>query len=122
MGNESGYGDNHIVMAEWTKARDASRLVHYEGADPRYYSNSDTSCLDLDSRMYPSVKEIERYALDENSTKPLFLCEYSHAMGNVILSGAGSGSCGPQLAEPYRFAEESFDFELTIQPIFKEEE
>jgi len=82
MGNESGYGDNHIAMAEWTKARDASRLVHYEGADPRYYSNSDTSCLDLDSRMYPSVKEIERYALDENSTKPLFLCEYSHAMGN----------------------------------------
>lgn len=38
------------------------------------------------------------------------------------MSGAGSGSCGPQLAEPYRFAEKSFDFELSIQPVFKEEE
>ncbi|MDU4696160.1 MAG: glycoside hydrolase family 2 TIM barrel-domain containing protein [Paenibacillus sp.] len=82
MGNESGYGPNHMAMAEWTKARDASRPVHYEGADPRYYSDPNTSCLDMDSRMYASVKEIERYALDENSTKPLFLCEYSHAMGN----------------------------------------
>ncbi|GJM83030.1 hypothetical protein HMSSN139_55260 [Paenibacillus sp. HMSSN-139] len=82
MGNESGYGANHMAMAEWTKARDASRPVHYEGADARYYGDPDTACLDLDSRMYPSVQEIERYALDENSTKPLFLCEYSHAMGN----------------------------------------
>ncbi|WP_068784704.1 glycoside hydrolase family 2 TIM barrel-domain containing protein [Paenibacillus phocaensis] len=82
MGNESGYGANHKAMAEWTKARDTSRPVHYEGADARYYGDPDTACLDLDSRMYASVKEIERYALDENSTKPLFLCEYSHAMGN----------------------------------------
>ncbi|GIP48409.1 beta-galactosidase [Paenibacillus sp. J53TS2] len=82
MGNESGYGANHMAMAEWTKARDASRPVHYEGADARYYGDPNTDCLDLDSRMYPSVKEIERYAQDENSTKPLFLCEYSHAMGN----------------------------------------
>lgn len=82
MGNESGYGANHMAMAEWTKARDASRPVHYEGADARYYGDPDTACLDLDSRMYASVKEIERYAQNENSTKPLFLCEYSHAMGN----------------------------------------
>ncbi|GJM75305.1 hypothetical protein HMSSN036_75210 [Paenibacillus macerans] len=82
MGNESGYGPNHIAMAEWTKARDASRPVHYEGAAARYHGDPHTECLDMDSRMYASVPEIEAYAKDENNAKPLFLCEYSHAMGN----------------------------------------
>lgn len=82
MGNESGYGPNHIAMAEWTKARDASRPVHYEGAAARYHGDPNTECLDMDSRMYASVPEIEAYAKDENNAKPLFLCEYSHAMGN----------------------------------------
>ncbi|RKN79077.1 glycoside hydrolase family 2 TIM barrel-domain containing protein [Paenibacillus ginsengarvi] len=82
MGNESGYDANHIAMAEWTKARDSSRPVHYEGAAPHYKGSADTECLDLESRMYASVQAIEEYATNGNSTKPLFLCEYSHAMGN----------------------------------------
>ncbi|WP_342774601.1 glycoside hydrolase family 2 TIM barrel-domain containing protein [Paenibacillus piri] len=82
MGNESGYDINHIAMAEWTKSRDASRPVHYEGAAPRYEGNPNTECLDVDSHMYATVDYIEQYARDERSTKPLFLCEYSHAMGN----------------------------------------
>ena len=32
LGNESGYGDNHVKMAEWMHANDPTRLVHYEGA------------------------------------------------------------------------------------------
>ncbi|WP_281888668.1 glycoside hydrolase family 2 TIM barrel-domain containing protein [Paenibacillus sp. YYML68] len=82
MGNESGYGPNHIAMARWTRERDASRPVHYEGAAPLYLGHEDVSCLDMESRMYASVPEIEAYAKDEASTKPLLLCEYSHAMGN----------------------------------------
>lgn len=82
MGNESGYDVNHISMAEWTKRRDASRPVHYEGAAPKYGGNPDVECLDMESRMYASVEYIEEYALNESNGKPLFLCEYSHAMGN----------------------------------------
>lgn len=82
LGNESGYEANHIAMAEWTRLRDASIPVHYEGAAPHYEGNPYIDCLDLESRMYASVKEIEAYALDGNQKKPLFLCEYSHAMGN----------------------------------------
>ncbi|MCR8632672.1 glycoside hydrolase family 2 TIM barrel-domain containing protein [Paenibacillus radicis (ex Xue et al. 2023)] len=82
MGNESGYDVNHIAMAEWTKVRDASRPVHYEGAALRYNGNPNTECLDVDSHMYASVEYIENYALDDRTSKPLFLCEYSHAMGN----------------------------------------
>ncbi|MHA6483364.1 glycoside hydrolase family 2 TIM barrel-domain containing protein [Paenibacillus sp. strain BS8-2] len=82
MGNESGYGPNHIAMAKWTRERDSARPIHYEGAASLYLGHPDTSALDMESRMYASVPEIEAYAKDEANNKPLFLCEYSHAMGN----------------------------------------
>ncbi|WP_248926902.1 glycoside hydrolase family 2 TIM barrel-domain containing protein [Paenibacillus hamazuiensis] len=82
MGNESGYDVNHIAMAEWTRGRDTSRPVHYEGAAPRYNGNPNIECLDMESQMYASVQYIEEYAKDETKLQPLFLCEYSHAMGN----------------------------------------
>lgn len=82
MGNESGYGQNHIEMAKWTKNRDSSRPIHYEGAASKYNGDSNVDCLDMNSRMYASTEEIEEYALNEDNKKPLFLCEYSHAMGN----------------------------------------
>lgn len=82
MGNESGYDENHMAMARWTKSRDASRPVHYEGSDPRHFGSPDVEVLDMESRMYSSPAYIEEYAKNENSTKPMFMCEYSHAMGN----------------------------------------
>lgn len=82
MGNESGYGVNHIAMAKWTRNRDNTRPVHYEGAAAKYNGNPDTECLDMESRMYPPVDFVDEYGANENNKKPLFLCEYSHAMGN----------------------------------------
>ncbi|MGN7360226.1 glycoside hydrolase family 2 TIM barrel-domain containing protein [Paenibacillus sp. SAF-054] len=82
LGNESGYGANHIAMAKWAQQRDDSRLVHYEGASKRYEGDTDTEDLDIESEMYPSLAYVEEYGADESRTKPLFLCEYSHAMGN----------------------------------------
>lgn len=82
MGNESGYGANHIAMARWTRQRDPSRPVHYEGAAIKYNGNPDVEALDVHSRMYASVQEMIQFAEDEDNSKPLFQCEYSHAMGN----------------------------------------
>ncbi|MEW4368321.1 glycoside hydrolase family 2 TIM barrel-domain containing protein [Paenibacillus kandeliae] len=82
MGNESGYDMNHIAMARWTRERDPSRPVHYEGAAPVYKGHEDVSVLDVESRMYSSPADIIAYASDDQHNKPLFLCEYSHAMGN----------------------------------------
>ena len=77
LGNESGYGKNHTAMSEWTRQRDKSRLIHYEGA--RCAQDIDT--VDVVSRMYPPLDELK--ALAENSdNRPVFLCEYAHAMGN----------------------------------------
>jgi beta-galactosidase len=89
LGNESGYGSNHIKMALWAKQRDDSRLIHYEGAfSPGVYEQLEdkaalTSCLDVYSRMYPSIDWISNeYLKDEKEKRPLILCEYCHAMGN----------------------------------------
>jgi beta-galactosidase len=77
MGNESGYGCNHDAMIAWTKNRDKSRLVHFEGAN----LVKDECGVDVVSRMYTSPAGIEEFAKNEDK-RPFFLCEYSHAMGN----------------------------------------
>jgi len=83
LGNESGYGENHIKMAEWAKARDCSRLIHYEGATGWGKNGLDTSCVDVYSRMYPPIADMEELVLkDEAEKRPYILCEYCHAMGN----------------------------------------
>ncbi|KKO54130.1 glycoside hydrolase family 2 TIM barrel-domain containing protein [Paenibacillus sp. DMB20] len=82
MGNESGYGANHIEMARWTKERDPSRPVHYEGAEEWYGGDKNREFLDVRGVMYTSTAEVEKYAAGDSADKPLFLCEYSHAMGN----------------------------------------
>lgn len=83
MGNESGYGVNHVKMAEWARNRDSSRLIHYEGATGWGKNGLDSSCMDVYSRMYPSIAEMENLVLrDETEKRPYILCEYCHAMGN----------------------------------------
>jgi len=77
-GNESGHGCNHIHMIRWTKNRDGSRLVHAEDASRKGQIHN----ADVYSMMYPSLKDVEGYALCDDINMPVFLCEYSHAMGN----------------------------------------
>ncbi len=86
LGNEAQFGDNHVVMAEWTKARDNTRLIHYERSayfDPGYTEEGVTihPCLDMISRMYTDIPETERKGREPNDKRPYFLCEYAHAMG-----------------------------------------
>ena len=79
LGNETGYGKNHDAMIEWVKSRDTSRLVHYEGAS----CVEDKSGVSVVSRMYSDPNYCrERGINKEKETRPFFLCEYSHAMGN----------------------------------------
>ena len=83
MGNESGMGLNFHEALRWTKQYDPSRLTHYERASfppEGEYINKDH--LDLYSRMYPSIEEIDGYFEKNEVGKPYVLCEYAHAMGN----------------------------------------
>lgn len=82
MGNESAYGCNFEKALAWVKSYDSSRLTHYESdwcnKSVREY---DFSNLDLYSRMYPSLAEMQGH-LDKGLEKPYILCEYCHSMGN----------------------------------------
>ncbi len=79
LGNESGSGANHAAMAAYLRAQDQSRLIHYceikKGSE--YYAS-----VDIDSDMYPNVADLRKRLENGDMTKPYFMCEYCHAMGN----------------------------------------
>jgi beta-galactosidase len=112
LGNESGAGRNLARMADWTRARDPSRPIHYE---------HDWSCRDVDmySRMYAPHEEVELIgrgeeppwedaALDARRRGlPFIQCEYGHAMGN----GPGGLSEYQELFERYERLQGGFIWE-----------
>lgn len=82
MGNESAYGCNFEKALEWTKNYDPDRITQYESARYRNYDETyDYSNLDVYSRMYPALSEIQEY-MDKDGSKPFLLVEYCHSMGN----------------------------------------
>ncbi len=86
LGNESGTGKNHIAMREYIKSRDENALIHYEGSTSDWAEKHNGEChekvADVYSRMYPPVSWCESYVKDKSQKRPLYLCEYIHAMGN----------------------------------------
>ena len=76
--NADKFETNHQAMAAWAKGRDHTRLVHSEDA----LRVSKHPFTDMVSHMYTSVEQLEKEALDDSIQQPVFLCEYSHAMGN----------------------------------------
>ncbi|SIO96857.1 beta-galactosidase [Vibrio spartinae] len=92
LGNESGIGLNHHAMYQWTKQRDPSRPIQYEGG------GADTVATDIICPMYARVDQHQggvnpKYAIKDwigrpGEQRPLILCEYAHAMGNSLGSFA----------------------------------
>lgn len=78
VGNESGEGKNFTAMAEYIKAYDSSRPVHYECAK----REENKECFDVYSEMYPTLDLCEEYAKRDGELKPMYLCEFAHVMGN----------------------------------------
>lgn len=77
LGNECGNG---IVMEEaykYMKALDATRPVHNERALNDWNA-------DFYSEMYGYHSGVKAYGADSTKTRPYFLCEYAHAMGNSV--------------------------------------
>jgi len=72
LANESGSGENFLIMRDYAHRMDSTRLVHYEG-----YNQAG----DVHSRMYATVERIIQYGKEKND-KPLFLCEYALGNGN----------------------------------------
>jgi len=81
LGNESGSGSNHAAAAAYLRTFDPSRPLHYEGAIRPYWT-ANHALTDVVCPMYPSIDAIISYAKSSIGTRPLIMCEYSHAMGN----------------------------------------
>lgn len=87
LGNESNYGVNFAAMSRYIKAREAqragiTRMVHYENAYCNNSQKMEPDTVDCVSRMYWTPERMLTYHLHTGDKRPMFLCEYSHAMGN----------------------------------------
>ena len=100
LGNESGYGENHDAMIDYAKKENDSRLIHYEGA----FLKNDKCGVDVISRMYTGISDLDGFLKTKDEKRPFFLCEYAHAMGNgpgevadywekIYASDAAIGGC-----------------------------
>jgi beta-galactosidase len=74
LGNEAGDGSNFEATYRWIKSRDKTRPVQYEQAGERPHT-------DIYCPMYARIEHLQAYEAKKPS-RPLILCEYSHAMGN----------------------------------------
>jgi beta-galactosidase len=79
LGNECGGGSSFKTALAAVKAIDSTRPTHYEpfGGGPNLPT-------DIESHMYTNTTELQRAAEDPKRTKPLYLCEYDHAMNNSM--------------------------------------
>ena len=83
LGNEAGYGANHDALAGWIRRADPSRPLHYEGAVFHAgWVHGGLAASDVVCPMYPTIDAIRTYGESGEGTRPLIMCEYSHAMGN----------------------------------------
>ena len=86
LGNECGMGENFVHMADFARAADKTRPIHFEPA--REHPVTDIVCP-----MYAPIERIVAYAERQEMLqgagarmprRPLILCEYAHAMGNSV--------------------------------------
>ncbi len=86
VGNETGFGANHMAMTGWIREYDPSRPIHNEPAiceqAVRDMWDENQHGTDLVCPMYPSVSDIIKHAKESDDPRPLIMCEYAHAMGN----------------------------------------
>ncbi len=79
MGNECGGGSNLRAAESTVRALDPSRPTHYEA-----FGEGANNPASIDSHMYTQPDELERAAKSDTLTKPMYLCEYAHAMNNSM--------------------------------------
>ena len=81
LGNEAGGGKNFKECYEVAHQLDGTRPVHYEGTRG-FNGRGGTKWSDMYSKMYPSIDWVKQNSSDLD--KPMYLCEYAHAMGTAI--------------------------------------
>ena len=110
LGNEAGNGPNFVAEREAMLKIDATRPIHYEGAQ-------DSDVSDFKCPMYARPWDCENY-VKNNPKKPFFLCEYTHAMGN----SNGGVQTYWDLAKKYPSFQGGFIWDFMDQALWKTDE
>lgn len=80
LGNEGGrVGTNLVTAMNTVKSIDPTRFVHYER-----FGAGEGNPADLDGRMYGTAAEYNNMVERRGMTKPLYVCEFVHAMFNSM--------------------------------------
>jgi beta-galactosidase len=80
LGNEcGGAGSNFVAAMNTVKSIDQTRFVHYER-----FGAGKNNPADLDGRMYGTAEDFATMVRDKELTKPLYICEFVHAMFNSM--------------------------------------
>jgi len=80
LGNEcGGVGSNFVAAMNTIKAIDPTRFVHYER-----FGAGKNNPADLDGRMYGTAEDYAGMVRSKELTKPLYICEFVHAMFNSM--------------------------------------
>ncbi|MFV0452695.1 MAG: glycoside hydrolase family 2 TIM barrel-domain containing protein [Propioniciclava sp.] len=74
LGNEAGPGPVFAEAADWLRAHDSTRLVHYQ---------DDSRVADIDGVFYPLHDDLVERA-GQTTGRPWIVTEYQHAMGNSL--------------------------------------
>jgi len=83
LGNETGLGICFDEMAKEIRKID-NRPIHYESrATTEYGEGGWKTKYDIISDMYPYLKGL-REMHQKDTTRPIMICEYAHAMGNSV--------------------------------------
>ncbi len=83
LGNEAGLGPVFPAMARWTRGRDPSRTVMYEGTGQLTGAHNPRDYVEIYTPMYDRVAEMVDY-LDKRPRKAIIQLEYAHAHGNSL--------------------------------------
>jgi beta-galactosidase len=80
LGNEcGGVGSNFVAALNTVKSMDPTRFVHYER-----FGSGKRNPADLDGRMYGTAADYVDMVKNWGLTKPLYICEFVHAMFNSM--------------------------------------
>lgn len=127
LGNESGYGRNHLAMAEAAHAMDSSRPVQYESEIFARGTSELPAATEIFCPMYSSLDWIQKHVAEgvpvvESGDRyasylqmPFIMCEYLHAMGN----GPGAVKDYWEMIEKHDFMQGGFVWDWVDQGIRK---
>ena len=82
LGNETGDGPNTQAMADTIRQLDPTRPIQYESMPKDVYGKEPNN-YDVIAQMYARTDQMIAFH-EQDTTRPIILCEYAHAMGNSL--------------------------------------